>query len=130
MRFIFWFCDKLYCSVYQNQYQMIRTDQLLLIEVFGVKIVTQFIALVNYVFRKIPGISILCTRFKLFVYKVMRYNKNAYIQLALHLWLFNFLFMTDWLFEKQNKNEPCYLEEYFLSSLLLLLLYSALTKER
>ena len=105
---------------------MIRTDQLLLIEVFDVKIVIQFIALVNYAFRKIPGIY---TRFKLFVYKVMRYNKNAYIQLTLHLWLFNFLFMTDWLFENQNKNEPCYLEEYFLSYLVLLILYSALTKE-
>lgn len=92
---------------------MIRTDQLLLIEVFVVKIVTQLIALVNYAFRKIPGIFILYTRFKLFVYKVMRYNKNVYIQLTLHLWLFNFPFMTDWLFENQNKNEPCYLEEYF-----------------
>ena len=61
---------------------MIRTDQILLIEVFDVKIVIQFIALVNYAFRKIPGIY---TRFKLFVYKVMRYNKNAYIQLTLHL---------------------------------------------
>ena len=40
---------------------MIRTDQLLLIEVFDVKIVTQFIALVNYAFKKILGIFILYT---------------------------------------------------------------------